>query len=224
MSGELLASLPIEEQVKLGLSWGVVSVNVGTPRPVFWLGQTALTSIWKSPFIGKVAVLGVNVVGDDQDDRKVHGGRDKALYSFAVEDEAWWSETRARPVEPGTFGDNVTLSGIDVTNAVVGERWEIGSALFEVSQPRIPCWKLAARTGDAEFPEQFSDAGRPGAYLRIVSEGEIEAGDELNVVYRPAHGLTVVDVALIYHRDRDEFLRFLDVPELADVWKRWARR
>lgn len=202
----------------------VVSVNVGVPRTIEWLGQTALTAIWKSPVEGRLAVRGVNVEGDDQADRKVHGGRDKAVYSYAVEDEDWWSEQLGRPVEPGTFGENLTLSGVDVTNALVGERWDIGSALFEVAQPRMPCWKLGARMNDPRFPDQFEEAGRPGAYLRIIKEGEVAEGDEVRVVFRPAHGLRVGDVARIYHQDRDQAALLLTVPELAEVWKRWARR
>jgi MOSC domain-containing protein YiiM len=183
-----------------------------------------MTAIWKSPVAGRLAVRGVNLAGDDQADRKNHGGRDKAVYSYAVEDEEWWAERLGRPIEPGTFGENLTLAGVDVTNALIGERWEIGSALFEVAQPRIPCWKLAARMGDAEFPQKFGDAGRPGAYLRIMREGEVGAGDEVRVIHRPSHGLTVGDVARIYHQDREDYALFLTVPELAETWKSWARR
>jgi MOSC domain-containing protein YiiM len=183
-----------------------------------------MTAIWKSPVAGRLAVRGVNLAGDDQADRKNHGGRDKAVYSYAVEDEEWWAERLGRPIEPGPFGENLTLAGVDVTNALIGERWEIGSALFEVAQPRIPCWKLAARMGDAEFPQKFGDAGRPGAYLRIMREGEVGAGDEVRVTHRPSHGLTVGDVARIYHQDREDYALFLTVPELAETWKSWARR
>ena len=202
----------------------LVSVNVGQPRIVEWLGQTEMTAIWKSPASGRVAVRGVNLDGDRQADLKHHGGRDKAVYSYALEDEEWWSGQLGRAIEPGGFGENLTLSGVDVTNALVGERWAIGSAQFEVAQPRIPCWKLAARMGDPAYPQQFGAAGRPGAYLRIVEEGEVAAGDEVRVVYRPSHGLTVGDVARIYHQDREEYHLFLGVPELAETWKRWARR
>lgn len=202
----------------------LLSVNVGTPRPVDWMGRTEFTSIWKSPVQGALAVQGVNVEGDDQADRSVHGGRDKAIYSYAAEDEAWWAEQLGREVGPGTFGENLTLSGIDVTNAIVGEQWQIGPVVLEVSQPRIPCWKLAARMNDPDFPDRFSDAGRPGAYLRIIEEGSIRAGDPVNVIYRPAHTLTVGKAAGIYHRNRDECAILLEVPELAEPLKRWARR
>jgi MOSC domain-containing protein YiiM len=171
-----------------------------------------------------MAVRGVNIEGDDQADRKVHGGRDKAVYSYAVEDEEWWAEHLGMPVEPGTFGENLTLAGVDVSNALVGERWQVGTAVFEVCQPRIPCWKLAARMGDARFPDKFGDAGRPGAYLRIIVEGEVAAGDRVVVISRPEHGLTVGEVARIYHHSPREYERLLSVPELAETWRRWARR
>jgi MOSC domain-containing protein YiiM len=202
----------------------VLSVNVGTPRLIEWLGRVEATSIWKSPVDGRVTVRGVNIEGDDQADRRVHGGPDKAIYSYAREDEDWWAEQIGRPLEAGTFGENLTLQGMDVTGAVVGERWEIGGTVLEVAQPRMPCWKLGARMGDPGFPDVFSDAGRPGAYLRIILEGDVGAGDAVRVIHRPSHGVTVGEVARIYHSARDEAHRLLDVPELAVVLKRWAAR
>jgi MOSC domain-containing protein YiiM len=189
-----------------------------------WLGQTAPTSIWKSPVERRVLVRGVNVDGDDQADRKVHGGPDKAVYSYAREDIAWWEGQLGRALEPGTFGENLTLVGVDVTGALVGERWEIGGAVFEVAQPRMPCWKLGARMDDPAFPDVFLSARRPGAYLRIVQEGEVGAGDEVRVVYRPAHRLTVSSVVDIYDSERERAPELLEVAELAEVMKAWARR
>jgi MOSC domain-containing protein YiiM len=201
----------------------VLCVNVGRPRAIEWLGKVESTSIWKSPVDGRVKARGVNLEGDDQADRSVHGGPDKAVYTYAREDQEWWQAQLGRPLEPGIFGENLTLVGLDVTGAVVGERWEIGSALFEVAQPRSPCWKLGARMGDPGFPKQFAAGGRPGAYLRIVREGDVGAGDEVRIVYRPAHGITVGEVAHIYHADRSRAGLLLEVPELADVWREWAR-
>ena len=119
----------------------LVSVNVGRPREIEWLGKRGTTAIWKAPVEGRVPVAGVNLAGDDQADRRFHGGPDKAVYAYAGEDYDWWSRELDRPLEPGTFGENLTLQGLDVTAAVVGERWAIGSALLEVAQPRTPCWK-----------------------------------------------------------------------------------
>src|SRR5581483_8334062 len=179
----------------------VRSVNVGAPREIEWLGQRWLTAIWKSPVIGRIAVRGVNLAGDDQADREVHGGEDKAVYAYAEEDEAWWCVQLGRPVEGGSFGENLTVAGMELTEAIIGERWAIGSTVLEVSQPRVPCFKLGARMGDPAFPQQFAAAGRPGAYLRIIQEGELGAGDPIRIVHRPTHGLTVGDVANIYHHN-----------------------
>jgi MOSC domain-containing protein YiiM len=202
----------------------LLSVNVGTPREIEWLGRREKTSIWKAPVEGRVPVRGVNVAGDDQANREVHGGPDKAVYAYAREDTEWWERELGRRLEHGNFGENLTVSGIDVTGAVVGERWTLGSTVLEVAQPRIPCWKLGARMEDPSFPVHFAAAGRPGAYLRIVEEGEIGAGDEILVAERPGHGLTVGDVARIYHQERSRAALLLRAPELAEGWQEWALR
>jgi len=206
------------------VSGKLLSVNVGSPREIEWLGRREATSIWKSPADGRVAVRGVNVAGDDQADREFHGGPDKAVYAYAREDAVWWERELGRQLEHGVFGENLTVSGVDVSGAVVGERWEIGSAVVEVAQPRIPCWKLGARMEDASFPVHFAAAGRPGAYLRIVEEGEIGADDDVRVAGRPEHGVTVGDVARIYHQERGRASTLLDVPELCSDWHDWALR
>jgi MOSC domain-containing protein YiiM len=202
----------------------VLSVNVGQPREIEWLGQRVTTAIWKSPVAGRIPLVGVNLTGDDQADRRVHGGPDKAVYSYSREDEEWWGQQLGRPLELGAFGENLTLVGVDVSGAVIGERWEIGTALLEVAQPRVPCWKLGARMGDPDFPTRFSAAGRPGAYLRIIREGDIGAGDEVRITHRPTHGITVGEAAHIYHDDRARAYLLLDIPELAEPLKGWARR
>src|SRR3954463_10579617 len=115
----------------------VGSINVGRPRRIETAGPPVTTAIWKQPVDGRVAVRGVNLDGDDQADRSVHGGEDKAVYVYAREDELWWENELGRPVELGSFGENLTLEGCDATNATIGERWEIGDVLLEVSQPRI---------------------------------------------------------------------------------------
>ena len=202
----------------------VYTVNVGQVREIEWLGHPATTAIWKSPVEGRIQLRGVNFIGDDQADRLVHGGRDKAVYSYSLQDEEWWAEHLDRPMEPGNFGENLTLTDFDVTGAVIGQQWAVGSALLEVAQPRVPCWKLGARMGDPNFPPRFAAAGRPGAYLRILREGGIAAGDPVNIVHTPAHGVTAGDVARIYHSDHSQIATLLEVPELADVLKKWAAR
>jgi len=167
-------------------------------------------------------VRGVNLEGDDQSDREVHGGPDKAVYAYAIEDVRFWESELARSLELAAVGENLTTEGLDVTNAVIGTRWEIGSTELEVSEPRAPCSKLAFKMEDPTFVRRFTKAGRPGAYLRIVREGELGAGDEIRVLSTPAHGMTVGDVFRIYSRDRHEIKKLLDIPQLSESWRSWA--
>jgi MOSC domain-containing protein YiiM len=201
----------------------LVSVNVGRPRPVARGGRTDSTAIWKQPVEGRVRVAGVNLDGDEQADRKVHGGPDMAVYSYALEDYRWWGDEIGRPLGPGTFGENLTLEGVDVTGAVIGERWRIGTVELEVSQPRIPCWKLGVRMGDPLFVKRFASAGLPGAYLRILQEGDLGAGDAVEIVHRPPHGVTIGTVTHIYLHDHSAADRLAEVEELSASWRDWAR-
>ncbi len=201
----------------------VLSVNVGGIREFDFNGQPAVSAIWKSPVTGRVAARGVNLEGDDQADRGAHGGPDKAVYAYAIEDGRWWEKELGRPLEYGEFGENLTTDGIDVNGALVGERWEVGSTVLEVSEPRVPCWRLGVRMEDKLFPRRFTEAGRPGTYLRIVVEGELGAGDEIRVIERPDHDLTIGDIFRIYTVARDEADRLLSVPQLSEAWRRWAR-
>src|SRR6266498_3679663 len=180
----------------------VLSINVGRAREFDYNGRPAKSAIWKSPVAGRIAARGVNLAGDDQADRKAHGGPDKAVYAYAVEDVRWWERELGRTLAHGQFGENLTMEGIAVSDALVGERWKIGSAVLEVSEPRVPCWRLGVRMNDPRFPRRFTEALRPGAYLRIIVEGSLSAGDEIRVVERPNHDLTIRDVFRIYTRDR----------------------
>ena len=200
----------------------VVSVNVGTPRTVDWLGHPVTSSIWKHPVAGRVAVQGVNLAGDDQADRRVHGGPDMAVYAYALDDYRVWQAEFGLAVEPGLFGENLTVAGLDVSGALVGERWRVGSALLEVSQPRIPCYKLGMRLQDPAFPRRFADVGRPGTYLRIVEAGVIAAGDAIAVEHRPSHAVTSELIARAYHTDRSLLPRLLEAPELSASWREWV--
>jgi MOSC domain-containing protein YiiM len=194
---------------------------VGAPRALEVEGHTVLTAIWKSPVEGRVPVRGVNLRGDDQADRSVHGGPDKAVYAYAAEEVELWERELGRALGDAPFGQNLTVRGIPVSAAVIGERWEVGSALLEVAQPRLPCFKLGLRMGDRLFPKRFAAAGRPGAYLRIVAEGEIGAGDAIEVVSRPAHGVTseLVSRALVVDPELlPEALHAVELPEDLRAW------
>ena len=202
----------------------VLSVNVGEVREFEYNGRPAKSAIWKSPVSGRIAVRGVNVAGDTQADRKAHGGPDKAVYAYAIEDLRWWENQIGRSLSYGVFGENLTTEGIDVNNSLVGERWEIGTVVLEISEPRVPCWRLGVRMDDKLFPRYFTDALRPGAYLRIIVEGDVAAGDEIRVVKKPDHNLTIRDTFRIYTRDRNEIERLLAVPQISESWRRWAQR
>jgi MOSC domain-containing protein YiiM len=180
----------------------VHSVNVGAIRHVRWRGTTVATGIWKQPVGGRVAVKGTQLTGDHQADTTSHGGQSKAVYTYSVEDYGWWEGELGITLEPGTFGENLTLSGLDINQTLVGERWRIGSAVFQVTQPRTPCFKLGIRMGDNRFPRRFAMAGRAGTYLAIAEEGEVEAGDPIEVVHRPAHPVTIGLLAYLDYHDR----------------------
>ena len=200
----------------------VLSVNVGRPRTFEYNGRPAKSAIWKSPVSDRIIARGVNLDGDDQADRRAHGGPDKVVYAYAVEDLRWWEQQIGRSPAYGEFGENLTTEGIEVNNALVGERWAVGTTVLEVSEPRIPCWRLGVRMNDPLFPRRFTEAERPGPYLRLVVEGDVGAGDQIRVVERPSHDLTIRDVFRIYTRDRDEVERLLAVPQMSASWRRWA--
>ncbi|TMA97405.1 MAG: MOSC domain-containing protein [Deltaproteobacteria bacterium] len=201
----------------------VLSVNVGRVREFDYNGRPAKSAIWKSPVAGRIAARGVNLEGDDQADRKAHGGLDKSVYAYAIEDLRWWEEKLGRSLQYGEFGENLTTEGIAVNDALVGERWAIGTAVFEVSEPRIPCWRLGVRMNDQGFVRRFTEALRPGTYLRIIVEGAVGAGDEIRIIERPAHDLTIRDIFRIYTRDREEVGRLLAIPRISESWREWAR-
>ena len=199
----------------------VEAVNVGDPLPVEVNGQTVMTAIWKFPVEGRVPLRGVNFEGDDQADRTVHGGPDKAVYAYGAEDTEWWSAELGRTLDPGTFGENLTVRGVPVSGAVIGERWEVGSTVLEVAQPRLPCFKLGLKMGDPRFLKRFADAGRPGAYLRIVEEGDIGAGDTITVVSRPEHGVTSALVSRAILREHTLLTEAAAAVELPADLREW---
>jgi MOSC domain-containing protein YiiM len=201
----------------------VEAVNVGVPRAVEVDGHTVWTAIWKSPVQGRVPLRGVNLRGDDQADRTVHGGPDKAVYAYGAEDTEWWEAELGASLGPGAFGENLTVRGIPVSAAVIGERWAVGSALLEVAQPRLPCFKLGLRMGDPRFLKRFAAAGRPGAYLRVVREGDIGAADAIEVVTRPAHGVTSALVSRAILREPQLLGAALQAPELPGDLRAWMR-
>jgi MOSC domain-containing protein YiiM len=203
----------------------VVSVNVGRPQQVsVRRGRPVMSAIGKAPVAERLRVEGVNVAGDDQADRRVHGGPDKAVYAYASEDGAWWAQELGREIVPGMFGENLTTEGVDVSGAVVGERWRVGTVELEVCQPRIPCFKLGIRFGDPLMVRRFGESSRPGAYLRILREGELGPGDAVKVLDRPAHGVTVALVSAAILLDDSLRATAATAPELAQGLAKYLRQ
>jgi MOSC domain-containing protein YiiM len=161
-------------------------------RTIRHRGRDVRTGIWKLPAEGPVEVGPLGLVDDVQVDRRYHGGTDKAVYAYAVEDGEWWREEEGVAWEPGLFGENLTVSGLDLVNAPVGQRWRVGSTLLEVSEPRTPCFKLGHRIGDMRFVRRFAKALRLGAYLRVIEPGHLAAGNPVAIVEAGAGGETMV--------------------------------
>ena len=155
-------------------------------------GTIGVTAIDKRPVDGPVRVRPLGLHADVQADRKHHGGEDQAVYAYADEDAAYFAEQLDRPVDPGLFGENLRTSGIDVTGAVIGERWHVGDTLvLEVTIPRTPCGTFARRLGIPGWVKRFAQEGRPGAYFRVVKSGPVAAGDRITVTDVPTHGVTI---------------------------------
>jgi MOSC domain-containing protein YiiM len=209
----------------------VVSVNVGQPREVETPRGTVLTSIFKSPVSGRIkspvsgriAVRGHNIEGDRQADLTVHGGPSKAIYAYSSEHYAPWVRELASPDLPfGNFGENLTTEGLTEERVHIGERYRIGSAVLQATQPRMPCFKLALRFGRADMVKLFWKSGRSGVYFAIVQEGELGSGDEIELVAAHPEQVSVADVVRVYKgetTDDDLFERVLRAP-LHGSWKR----
>lgn len=201
----------------------VVSLNVGDIREIEWHGELVTTAIWKYPVSERLALRGVNFVGDDQADRTVHGGPDKAVYAYSREDYDFWRDELGIETPAGLFGENLTVEGLDLASAMIGDRWRVGSALLEVAQPRLPCFKLGIRMGDAHFPKRFLAASRMGAYLRVIEEGDVGAGDDVHVSHRPENGVTLREMIEALH-DRTTAKGLLRAPRLPQFWREVASR
>jgi MOSC domain-containing protein YiiM len=197
----------------------IVSVNLVhaiVPDP---LGDVGRTAIDKRSAGRPVLIEYLGPVGDTVLDRKHHGGRDQAVYAYAAEDLRAWAAELGRDLAPGTFGENLTTEGLDMTGAVVGEVWSVGSAdgrppvRLEVTCPRIPCVTFQAWMGEPHWVRRFTEHGAPGAYLRVLTEGSIEAGATVEVLERPAHGVTIGEVFQMRFADPARLQRLLDMGE-----------
>jgi len=197
---------------------------VGTPRQIsVRRGRPMMSSIFKAPVEGPIRVEGINLAGDQQADRRVHGGPEKAVYAYAREDIDWWENIHG-DLPNGCFGENLTTQGIDVSGAIIGERWRVGTVLLEICQPRLPCSKLGIRFNDLRMVKAFAKASRPGGYLRIVEEGELGTGDEIEIVARPDHGITVAMCSDAALKDPALVPKVLTAPQLSIELRRELRQ
>jgi ferredoxin-NADP reductase/MOSC domain-containing protein YiiM len=207
----------------------LVSVNISEPREIEYRGQIVRTGIFKEPVSGRVAVRRLNIDGDGQADLKVHGGYDMAVYAYPVEHYPYWEKGLGRDAFPhGQFGENLTVQGLLEDSVRVGDVFRIGSSRLQVTQPRIPCYKLAMRMDqEMDFPKRFQDSGRLGFYLRVLDEGEIGAGDAIELLERDTQSPTIAEFIEIYLRrsnDPESLRRMLAARELGAAWRVWFEK
>jgi len=205
----------------------LLSVNVGQPRTITWRGQQVHTAIWKEPVPGNRRVHRLNITGDAQADLVGHGGEHRAVFVYQLDSYRYWEQQLGRSLsEFGQFGENFTIDGLSDDEVCIGDRYAIGSALFEVTQPRVTCYKVGIRLDNPRMPALLTGHGRPGFYLRVLEEGEVGAGDSIVRVSTGLHGLSVRRVSdLLYTADHDDrVLRLaLENPALSEGWK-WSFR
>jgi MOSC domain-containing protein YiiM len=213
--------MPVAESAR------IVSLNVGTPRQVQVQDALVRTSIFKSPVEGRRSVRFHNIEGDQQADLTVHGGPHKAVYLYASEHYRYWSEQLPGVGLPfGMFGENLTTAGIDEESVHIGDRFRIGSAILQVAQPRMPCYKLNLRFGRPDIVKKFWHSGLSGIYFSIVTEGDLAAGDSIEQVSAGPEKISVADVVRLFRGDEDDpeiLRRALDAP-LHGGWKQELAR
>jgi MOSC domain-containing protein YiiM len=205
----------------------LLSVNVGLPREIEWQGKLIRTSIFKSPASGQVRVATLNLEGDEQSDLSVHGGVHKAVYAYPSEHYAFWrEEVPGLDLPWGAFGENFTTEGL-LEEVQIGDRLRVGTAEFAVTQPRMPCFKLGIRFGRPEIVKRFLRNGRTGFYLAVLQEGQVTAGDSIEMLSRDEHGVTVADIVNLYKADatnKDLLHRASELPALPSFWRDHFRK
>ncbi len=206
MTAAARLSLEVEAAMsQTSASLKLISVNAGLPRAVQWKGETVSTGIFKTPVSGRTVLRFLNLDGDRQADLSVHGGQDKAVYAYPAEHYAYWHHEFPDMALPwGMFGENLTTEGLEEDAVQVGDRFRIGTAEVAVTQPRMPCFKLGLRFGRDDIVKRFLACGRTGIYFRVVTEGEVQAGDPIILAGRAADSVTVSEITSLYARDRDD--------------------
>jgi len=196
----------------------VISLNRGQISDLVIGGKPDRSAIDKRPVAGPVHIHALGLDGDEQGDEVNHGGVDQALYAYAREDLDWWTERLGRELPNGVFGENVTTAGIDISAALIGETWQLGAVVVQVTSPRIPCVTFRSWINEPGWVKRFAAAGRPGAYLRVLTPGPVQVGDELTVVDTPSQAVTVAESMRAYYGDRDLMQRLLTVEGRGDKW------
>ena len=201
----------------------LLSVNVGLPRDIAWNGRTVHTGIWKTPVGGRCRVGRLNLDGDGQGDLAGHGGEQRAVFVYQIESYRYWQQHLNRTdFVHGQFGENFTIEGLPDDGVCIGDRYQIGSALFEITQPRVTCYRVGIRMNEPRMPALLTSSGRPGFYFRVLQEGEVSVGDEIVKVGEAKERMTVADVnALLYSPEhpRDRLERALRIAALSPGWR-----
>ncbi|CAM2888473.1 sulfurase [Mycobacterium intermedium] len=205
----------------------LVSVNVGMPNDVQWRDKTIHTGIWKTPVDGPVMVRRLNIDGDGQGDLNGHGGEHRAVMVYQSESYDFWKDYLERDdLVPGHFGENFTVTGLADDEVCIGDRYRIGDAEFEVTQPRVTCFRVGMRLGEPKMPNLLVSQRRPGFYFRVITEGHVQAGDDIVRTRRGRHQLSVADIdALLYlpNRNAEQLRKIVDVPALSPGWRQSFR-
>lgn len=200
----------------------LLSVNVGQPRQVVWKGRMVTTGIFKEPVAGRVTLCRHNLDGDAQADLAVHGGPDKAVYLYPAEHYAAWRQELADTELPwGMFGENLTTEGLLEATTYIGDRLRIGTAVVRVTEPRMPCYKLAVRFGRDDIVQLLLASGRTGVYAAVEQEGELEAGDTITLHRRDDQAVTVADVTRVYVHERGDVAMMRRLAQLASLSASW---
>jgi MOSC domain-containing protein YiiM/ferredoxin-NADP reductase/ferredoxin len=201
----------------------LLSVNVGLPRDIEWKGRTVHTGIWKDPVRGRCRVGRLNLDGDGQGDLAGHGGQQRAVFVYQIESYRYWQEQLKRTdFVYGEFGENFTIEGLPDDAVCIGDRYQIGSALFEITQPRVTCYRVGIRMNEPRMPALLTSSGRPGFYFRVLQEGDVGAGDEIVKVEEGTERMTVAEInALLYspNHARDRLERALRIEALSPGWR-----
>ena len=201
----------------------LLSVNVGLPRDIQWRGQTVHTGIWKSPIRGRCRVRRLNLDGDGQGDLAGHGGEHRAIFVYQIESYRYWQEQLGRSeFVYGQFAENFTIEGLPDDAVCIGDRYQIGSALFEVTQPRVTCYRVGIRMDEPRMPALLTSSGRPGFYFRVLQEGDVGAGDAITKVGEATERMTVAEInALLYspQHTHERLERALRIEALASGWR-----